>query len=410
MAKRIWGTLLVSLLLWIGFYPPVLTRADSIQITKSASSGQFPTNISFNLSATSENEITGARLHYRVHRQSYATVVSEALVRFTPGKNVDIGYTIDLRRAGGLPPGTFIDYWWTITDSKGSVTQSQATTIKFEDNRYSWKAISQGMITLYWYSGSDSFAETLMTTAQQALIKLNQDTGAALSRPVSIYIYENAQALQGSMVFPQEWTGGVAFTEYNTICIGIEPVNISWGKRAVVHELAHLVTSQMTDNPYSGIPTWLNEGLSMYAEGPLDAVYVAFLNAALDQQNLFSVASLASPFSAFANLSYLSYAQSYHIVKYLVDQYGQAKILQLLNTFATGATMDEALLKVYGFDAERLNDEWQNFIVDAGPERVNSGVIWTPWLVILLVLVTGATAIIAVWLFYPASFAGRKIE
>ncbi|KTB48631.1 peptidase MA domain-containing protein [Dehalogenimonas alkenigignens] len=408
MVKRSWSALLVSVLLWICLCPPVFIEADSIQITKSANFGQFPTNISFNLSASSDYEITGARLHYRVHRQSYAIVVSEALVRFTPSKNVDLGYTIDLRRAGGLPPGTLIDYWWTITDANGSVTQSQVTTIRFDDNRYSWKALSQGLVTLNWYSGSDSFAKTLMDTAQQALIKLHEDTGAALVQPVSIYIYENAQALQGSMVFPQEWTGGVAFTDFNTICIGIEPANVSWGKRAIVHELAHLVTSQMTDNPYGGIPTWLNEGLSMYAEGPLDAVYVAFMNAALDQQTLFSVASLASPFSAFANLSYLSYAQSYHIVKYLIEQYGQDKMLQLLNTFASGATTDDALLAVYGFDTEGLNKDWQTFIVNTVPERVNSDIIWTPWLVVLMVMVAGATSIIGVWLFYPASFTDRK--
>jgi len=132
------------------------------------------------------------------------------------------------------------------------------------------------------------------------------------------------------------------------------------------------------------------------------------MNAALDQQTLFSVASLASPFSAFANLSYLSYAQSYHIVKYLIDQYGQDKMLQLLNTFASGATTDDALLAVYGFDTEGLNKDWQTFIVNTVPERVNSDIIWTPWLVALMVMVAGATSIIGVWLFYPASFIDRN--
>jgi hypothetical protein len=38
----------------------------------------------------------------------------------------------------------------------------------------------------------------------------------------------------------------------------------------MVHELAHLVTYQMTFNPYGDIPTWFSEGISMYAEGALD--------------------------------------------------------------------------------------------------------------------------------------------
>jgi hypothetical protein len=247
-----------------------------------------------------------------------------------------------------------------------------------------------------------------MTSAQQALIKLEKDTGARLTDPVSLYIYDGAQALQGSMVFPQEWTGGVAFVDFNTISIGIEPSNVTWGKRAIVHELAHLVTGQMTSNPYGGIPTWLNEGLSMYAEGPLDAVYVAFFNQALDQKNLISVNSLASPFSAFANISYLSYAESYHIVKYLIDKDGQDKMLKLLDTFANGATTDGALSAVYGFDMDGLNIEWQAYAYGAAPERIQSGVIWTPWLVVLLVLVVGSSVITAVWLFYPTSMTAGK--
>ncbi len=216
------------------------------------------------------------------------------------------------------------------------------------------------------------------------------------------------------MIFAQEWTGGVAFTNFNTIAIGIETYNLDWGKRAVVHELTHLVTNQMTMNPYNSIPVWLNEGLSMYAEGPLDAIYVVFFNQALDQKTLISVRSLSSPFSAYANISYLSYAESYQIVKYLVDKYGQDKLLRLLDAFAQGATSDSAFLSVYGFDLNGLDQEWQSYIYTASPDRPQTGVIWTPWLAVLIVLVAGASVITAVWLFFPVAVkkaeTGEKAE
>jgi hypothetical protein len=157
----------------------------------------------------------------------------------------------------------------------------------------------------------------------------------------------------------------------------------------------------MTANPYNGIPTWLNEGLSMYAEGPLDATYVVFFSSALDQKTLISINSLASPFSAFANISYLSYAESYHIVKYLIDTYGQLQMLKLLDAFSGGATADGALKEVYGFDMDGLNAEWQGFVYGATPERLQGDVVWTPWLAVLLVLVVGSSVIAGVWLFYP---------
>ncbi len=385
--------------------PLTVAAADGIQITRSLYSALFPTTLSFNLSARSDAEIVDARLHYKVHRQSFAEVENEAFVRVTPAKEIDISYSLDLRRAGGLPPGTVVDYWWTLKDAAGRVTDSDIAALKFNDSRYQWQSLQEGMVSLYWYTGSESFADELMATAQGALIKLEQDTGASLTEAVEIYIYDSAQALQGSMVFPQEWTGGVAFTDFNTVAIGIEPSNINWGKRAIVHELAHLVTGQVTDNPYGGIPTWLNEGLSMYAEGPMDAIYIVFLNQAIDQRSLISVTSLASPFSAFANISYLSYAESLHIVNYLIEKYGQDKMLRLLDTFAGGATTDEALSAVYGFDTDGLNIEWQANIYGSAPTYVQSGVTWSLWLVILIVLVVGATVVAAVWLFYPAAVA-----
>ena len=381
--------------------PLPLAAEDAIVITRSTHSVSFPSYISFSITASGNADIVDARLHYRVDRQSFADVVNEVSVRVTPAKEVNLNYSLDLRRVGGLPPGTSIDYWWTLTDANGYEIDSQVTPMKFDDARYTWQTLKEGMVTLYWYEGSDSFARSLMDTAQSALTKLEKDTGAHLSSPVSLYIYDGAQALQGSMVFPQEWTGGVAFTNFNTIAIGIETYNLDWGKRAVVHELAHLVTNQMTVNPYNTIPVWLNEGLSMYAEGPLDAIYVVFFSQALDQKTLISVRSLSSPFSAYANISYLSYAESYHIVKYLVDKYGQDKLLRLLDAFAQGATSDSAFLSVYGFDLNGLDQEWQSYIYSAAPDRSQTGVLWTPWLAVLIVLVAGASVIIAVWLFFP---------
>ena len=398
--NRLIPALIAGCLLVIGAVTP-LAAAGELDVSRNTYSAVFPGSLSFSLNATAPAEIVDARLNYQVRRQGFAEVFNEVIVRVTPGTDVALSYSLNLRRVGGLPPGTLIDYWWTLKDIDGLEYVTPVEQLTFDDARYAWQTISEGLVTLYWYNGSDSFARQLMDTAQSALDKLEQDTGARLSEPVAIYIYDSASALQSSMVFPQEWTGGVSFTNFNTISIGIETSALTWGKRAVVHELAHVVTHQMTANPYNSIPTWLNEGLSMYAEGPLDALYVVFFNQALDLGGLISVRSLSSPFSADPALAYLSYAESYHIVKYLVDTYGEDRMSRLLAEFAGGASTDGALLEVYGFDLEGLDEEWQFYAYHSVPDRFQTGVTWTPWLVSLIVLVAGAVVVIAVWLFYP---------
>jgi hypothetical protein len=146
------------------------------------------------------------------------------------------------------------------------------------------------------------------------------------------------------------------------VAIGINTINLDWGKRTIVHELTHLVTQQMTYNPYNSLPVWLNEGLSMYAEGEMEPLFENYLEQAVINDELISVRSLASPFSAVAHLSYLSYAQSMSIVEFLIDNYGQERTLELLDTFKQGSSYDGALMTVYGFNMDGLNDLWQDYI------------------------------------------------
>ena len=163
------------------------------------------------------------------------------------------------------------------------------------------------------------------------------------------------------MIFPQEWTGGVAFTEYGVVTIGIPPdsAGLAWGTRAIAHELTHLVVHQVTFNPYNTLPTWLDEGLAMTAEGELEAQFADVLSNAMGSDSLISVRSLASPFSANTYEAILSYAESFEVVNYLFDTYGRASMLELLNTFAQGSGYDDALTGVYGLDMDSLNADWQ---------------------------------------------------
>ena len=163
------------------------------------------------------------------------------------------------------------------------------------------------------------------------------------------------------MIFPQEWTGGVAFTQYGIIAIGIVPTasELAWGKRAISHELTHLVVHRVTFNPYNQIPPWLDEGLAMNSEGELELQFTAALANAEANNTLISVRSLSSPFSAYADQAVQAYAESHAIVAYLINEYGREKMFELLGTFREGSGYDEALKSVYGFDMDGLNTLWQ---------------------------------------------------
>ena len=349
-----------SLLALLG---PGLVRAQpELTIRDSSAQVAFPLAISFGVSAESAADITDIRLHYRVDRLSFAPVTSEAYIEFRPAKAVSVNWSLEMIRIGGLPPGSSVEYWWTVEDAGGDKAATAPAIVLFADNRYDWRSLTEGRVTLYWYQGDEPFAQELMAAVQQALGRLNDYTGVELEKPVKLYIYADAQDLQGSMIYPQEWTGGVAFTRYGIMAIGISAGNLDWGKQAIAHELTHLVIHQVTLNPYTNLPTWLDEGLAMHSEGPLESVFVNYLNGAIAENRFISVQSLSSPFSAYAGEAALSYAQSYSLVEFLITSYGQDKMFELLSTFRAGATYDGALEKVYGFDMDGLDALWQEWV------------------------------------------------
>jgi hypothetical protein len=360
MIKKITFTIVAVFVLAL-LIPGSAVASGELTVINSSVMIDFPASLTFSITAASNVNISDIRLHYVVNRMNHAEIVSERYIKFTPATRVRTQWVWDMRKSGGMPPGSIVDYWWTVADDSSNQLETLIDTVQLVDNRYNWRSITWDDVTLFWYQGDDSFAAELIDAVDGALSRLSQNTGAELEDPVRIYIYANSSDLRSSMIFPQEWTGGVAFTQFGIIAIGIAPSSSSlyWGKRAIAHELTHLVVNQITFNPYNHIPIWLDEGLAMNSEGKLEPEFEGAIASAKNENGLISIRSLSSPFSAHTKESILSYAESYGVVNYLIREFGKEKMLELLNIFKHGSDYDEALKKVYGFDMDGLNTRWK---------------------------------------------------
>jgi len=403
MIKRI--VLITSALLLL-LSPSLVAAGDDITVIASDVEIDFPSQAEFTLEAESYVEIIDVRLYYQVDMMNYAEVVSEGWAEFTPANKIEANWVWDMRNSS-LPPGAEVTYWWMIEDADGNRFETSPEIMHFDDEGYLWQSLTStaprgSELTLFWYEGSDSFARELMDTCNEGLAGLTQDIGTYPERPIKIYIYASTSDLQGAMIFPQEWTGGAAFTEFSTIAIGIPPSGLDWGKRALVHELTHLVVHQATFSPYGQLPLWLDEGLAMYNEGELDPVFRSSLEKAILENELISVRSLCSPFSAETEKARLSYAQSYSLVEYLLDNYGQDSMLELLAILKQGSTYDEALIEVYGFDIEGLDARWRGTLAShtvISVSRISEqseGTAWQSHPALIAVLAALATGL-ALW-------------
>jgi hypothetical protein len=333
-----------------------------IAVTNSTASMAYPLSLNFAAQVESNVNISDIRVEYRVEQTSFAQVVSEAPVSFTPSSTVNAKYTLNMLLVGQFPQGTGVDYWWAVKDTAGNTLQTSANRYTVSDNQHQWQDLNQGKINLLWYGQNNSFGQEIMSSAQSALSTLAKDTGASPDRTINISIYTSNQDYHSSTFGEPEWSGGETLTPYNSIILIIRPDALSDDLSGLAHELTHAIIDQVTANPYNDIPFWLNEGLAMhnqYSRSGLISQFSFPLKQAIQNSTLISVRSLSSPFSAFPDKAYLSYGESYSVVTYLISQYGAEKMKQLLDFFKTGTTYDGALQSAYGLDMDGLFNQWK---------------------------------------------------
>lgn len=373
MSKKLLLLTLLIAALFTSFLPPSHIQAqDNISVVKTWVDTSFPDTMTFNINVSGAAPITKIYLRYSLVSENPIRVFSEEWLSFQPSTSVEARWVWRLKTTGGLPPGTDLKYWWVITDEKGNTLETAPRNYIYFDLRYSWKFYERGNIFLAVARGDDNFANQLLSAAQQAIDRLEQNAGVKLEKKVKIFVYPGDEELRQAILFSSEWTGGMAFTEFSILVLGVRPGDLDWGKRVLTHELAHIVVRQESYNFYNDLPNWLNEGLAMWNEGSQRPDMQQSLRRAIEAGSFPSLRTLSSPFPSDTRDAFLAYAVSESVVEYLLNRYDRSKMPELLRVFKEGSGYDEALIRVYGFNMDQLFEMWRDSILSsnrtAGPE------------------------------------------
>ncbi|NWG06635.1 MAG: hypothetical protein HXY35_08135 [Chloroflexi bacterium] len=356
MRKTIIATLLSLSLLTI------LTALTTPQatVTNNEIILNFPETATFRATITGDSNIESVILEYGNVQQTCGEVIAKAFPQFTPGRTVTAEWTWEMRQSGSLPPGSTLWWRWRVTDTNGRETVSETKSATWLDNVHKWRTLNDGdYIRLHSYEGNSAFAVDLADAAHDGLYFNETQSGLKAEEPIDLYIYANTDDLKDAILYEPSWTGGQAFPEQNIVILGISEDDLEWGREAVIHELTHVLVGHLTFSCLGDVPTWLNEGLAVYSEGGLDTNSQQQLEDAIQNDTLLTVRSLSAGFSEVADKAFLSYSQSYSIVKFLIETYGQEKMTALLIALRDGNTVDDALQHVYGFNIEGLEDAWR---------------------------------------------------
>ena len=316
---------------------------------------QFAQGITFRVDLAAQRAIQQVTLFYLQVGEGLTVKVPLAV---EPGQS-RFEYTWELE-PGDIPVGAGLEYYWRIQDEAGNELRTPRVGFSYDDDRFAWKPLVQGTITLFWYGTDPSRAQRLLGYATQALSRLQEEMGITVDQPILIYVYDSKSDM--SLALPRQsdayddrvLTLGVVVDEGTLLILGTH----SDVEGTISHEMAHVVVGLATDNPYAELPRWLDEGLAMVSEGELLTDNRRALEDAVRRNALISVRSL-SGYTGDPEEVDLFYGEVYSLADFILKTYGKEKMAQLLSAVREGLYQEEALQQVYGFGLDELDTQWR---------------------------------------------------
>lgn len=348
---------------WLGVAPPALAADNGFVVAQNSAKSEFPNDVVFSLQAQSPDPVAQAHLVYRL---SDDPVSFSDRVPVSPSGRVSASFTLDLQQRY-LPPGVVIHYKWLLDGLSGAKYATPWSDVTVADPRFAWHTLTNGPLTLHWYDGDQAFAATVLGDALKSYYQAAQTVGARNAGPQNvphgdIYLYASAADLQGALAQgTDQWVGGQTFPKYHVVVLLGPSAQPGQVDRDVSHEVTHLAVDGATAE-LAPLPTWLDEGMAMVAEGPADPSYLSALNDAAQSGQLLSLQSLSGNFPEDPNQALVAYAESESMVRYFTQVYGQERLTQLVDAYRHGQTDDQAFTNSVGVSASRFEAGWRQSI------------------------------------------------
>lgn len=350
--------LLLTLILTL-LTPTRTLAAPHADVEADSATLDFPNTATFSATIKSAAEIVSVTLEYGNEQLNCGEAIAKAFPDFQPGKSVAVSWTWDMRQSGSLPPGTAIWWRWRYADSSGAESVSETQTVAWLDNLHPWQTVSNKDLHIHYYGNDQDFANAMLNAGVEGLRRNKEQAGMTPDAPVDIYVYPNYDDMREAVLYEPAWTGGQAYSDFNIIIMGSSGSDATWDQNTVIHELTHILVGRSAFSCLGSRPGWLEEGLAMYSEGKLDPGMQSMLDQAIRSDSLMTLRSLNGGFSENPDKANLSYAQSYSVVKFLIENYSQEKMGVFLKALSDAKSIDDSLREAYELDTDGLDSAWR---------------------------------------------------
>jgi hypothetical protein len=295
-----------------------------------------------------------AFLHAKGESSSISTPVS-----VDPNGNFSFRHEI---QAASLRPFADVTFWFRFTFADGTTADSQEFWFHYFDNRFPWQVREEGNLRIHWYAGDQAFGQSALDSARNGLERTSHLLNVNLSQPVNIYIYATSEDLRPTLQLAgQSWASGQASPDLYLALVAISPgpEQALAMERKIPHELAHILTYELTGKRYNLLPMWLREGIATISEIYPSSDYPRSLEFATKNQTLLSFSDLCGDFPSDASSRFLAYAQSESFTRYIVDEYGISGLNRLIQAYGDGLGCEQGVQRALGLPLSQMEYTWR---------------------------------------------------
>ena len=335
---------------------------ETVKIIDYSVESQFPEGMTFKLDVESDIRIDDVRVTFEIGDRGtsqYAYLDLDQTSR--PLVNGELFHRTNSNDRY-IPPGTMINYWFEITDENGDTHLTEPESWRFDDARFEWEEVTLGTVTILYHGPVRTRAERLAEAAVESVDLMGRVTGSETQTPIIMTLYNNNAEMIGAVVARslaasrELITEGQAFDSESVVLVLAGRSDIG----TATHEMTHILVARAARSS-GNVPLWLNEGLAEYGNLDQTVSYERFLEWAAGTDRLILLKNLRS-FPGDPNLTLVAYGQGRSVVKFMIEEYGEEKMAQLLATLGGGVNISNALDTVYGFNLTGLENLWRESI------------------------------------------------
>jgi hypothetical protein len=264
-----------------------------------------------------------------------------------------------------VPPGLEITYHWQVVTSNGVIAESAEEATLWYDTRQDWQHATGTYVSMHWFGLDTGFATGILASAEDTVAVLERRFGLTPSSPFELWVYPDHGAFREALVPNSRAAMAAATYPDFGITLAVVP-NGSQAEigRVIPHEVTHLVLYEATNNAFSTVPLWFNEGLATQIQvGGTDG-YLSMVTRALEEGRLYSLRSIDVTFPFTAYEATLAYAASWSALQYIGEGWGDSGISALIEAYAAGLPWDEAMETALDVSMDEFEQGWREWIAD----------------------------------------------